>query len=116
MDFRCQLSKYITASDASETGGGVTVSSGVTPMGCVASACAVRGDLLEPFDLTGILTQRVVESRFPSTIAVSNVEAVDFEMVKQWAQRLAQVGPIVLLGAGPPCQGVSGLNASRRFA
>ena len=56
MDFRGQLSKHITASDASETGGGATVSTGVTPMGCVASTCPVRSDLVEPADVISVLT------------------------------------------------------------
>ena len=47
---------------------------------------------------------RVVESRFPNIIAVSCVQDVTLEMVKSWAQRFSQVG-LVLLGAGPPCQG-----------
>lgn len=148
MDFRGQVSKHVSASDASEMGGGVTVSTGVTPVGCVAATCPVRGDLVEPWDVVGVLTvglfdgigalrvaadalgwsvhghvsvevsasaQRVVESRFPSTVAVSDVQAVDLEMVKGWAQRFSQVG-VVLLGAGPPCQGVSGLNASKKGA
>ena len=36
-------------------------------------------------------------------------------MVKSWSLKFSQVG-LVLLGAGPPCQGVSGLNASRKGA
>ena len=41
MDFRSQVSRHVTASDASEYGGGVTVSTGVTPM-----AYGVRGRIL----------------------------------------------------------------------
>ena len=59
--------------------------------------------------------QRVVESRFPSTISVSDVKDVDLEMVRNWAQKFSQVG-LVVVGAGPPCQGVSALNASRKGA
>eukprot|EP00435_Cladocopium_sp_Y103_P047812 s309_g14.t1 len=36
-------------------------------------------------------------------------------MVRTWAQKFTQVG-LVLIGAGPPCQGVSGLNAARKGA
>lgn len=148
MDFRCKISKQVTASDASETGGGITVSAGATPWGCVASACPVRGDMVEPHDVTSVLTiglfdgigalrvaadalgwsvqghvsievapaaQRVVESRFPNTVMVSDVREVDLEMVRRWGQRFSQVG-LVLVGAGPPCQGVSGLNAARKGA
>lgn len=35
--------------------------------------------------------------------------------MKEWACRYSQVG-LVIIGAGPPCQGVSGLNADRRGA
>eukprot|EP00438_Fugacium_kawagutii_P014624 Skav234625 [mRNA] locus=scaffold171:83113:87878:- [translate_table: standard] len=58
---------------------------------------------------------RVLESRFPGTIFVDTVEEVDLAMVKSWACQFSQAG-LVLLGAGPPCQGVSGLNAGRRGA
>ena len=59
---------------------------------------------------------RVLESRFPSTIFVDGgVEVVDDEMVRSWAARYSQAA-VVLIGAGPPCQGVSGLNANRRGA
>lgn len=148
MDFRAKVSSQVTASDASEYGGGITVSSGPSPAGCVASQCPVRGDLVEPADLMGVLTiglfdgigalrvacdvlgwhvhghvsveispqaQRVVESRFPNTIAVSDVTEITLETVQEWARRFSQVG-LVMLGAGPPCQGVSDLNAGRKGA
>ena len=59
--------------------------------------------------------RRVVESRFPQTVFVEQVELVDEAMVQEWARRYTQVG-LVILGAGPPCQGVSGLNSDRRGA
>ena len=43
------------------------------------------------------------------------MELIDEDMVKRWSLRFSNVG-LVLLGAGPPCQGVSGLNADRRGA
>ena len=58
---------------------------------------------------------RVVESRFPGTLFVKRVEEVDADMVKRWACQFSQVS-VVILGAGPPGQGVSGLNADRRGA
>lgn len=148
LDFRCALSSFVTASDASSTGGGVTVSQRLTPAGCVAAQCRVRGDIVEPADVTAVLTvglfdgisglrvaadalgwnvvghvsveksveaSRVVESRFPHSIHVSDVSSIDADMVKDWSLRFSQVG-VVLLGAGPPCQGVSGLNAARKGA
>eukprot|EP00435_Cladocopium_sp_Y103_P025645 s990_g6.t1 len=59
--------------------------------------------------------QRVVEANFSDVWAVPNVEEVDEEMVKRWSLRYSSAG-LVLVGAGPPCQGVSGLNADRRGA
>eukprot|EP00438_Fugacium_kawagutii_P035425 Skav206960 [mRNA] locus=scaffold255:97287:103925:- [translate_table: standard] len=58
---------------------------------------------------------RVVETHFPGTVFVNNVEAVDEEMVRSWAVKFSQA-TVVMLGAGPPCQGVSGLNHDRRGA
>ena len=46
---------------------------------------------------------------------MSDVNLVDLAMVKEWSQRFTQVS-LVVLGGGPPCQGVSGLNASRKGA
>ena len=59
--------------------------------------------------------QRVVEANFPDCELVNDVETVDAEMVKQWALKYPSVG-LVLVGAGPPCQGVSGLNSDRKGA
>ena len=148
MSFRSEVSPLVTASDASEFGGGVTASTGVTPLGVAASSCAVRGDIVEPDDLTSVLTigifdgigalrvaadtlgwcvqghvsiekspqgRRVVESHFAKTICVDDVCKVDEAMVRDWAQQFTQVA-VVIVGAGPPCQGVSGLNASKKGA
>ena len=51
MDFRTEVSQVVTASDASESGGGVTASEGVTPLGAIASSCQVRGDVVEPSEI-----------------------------------------------------------------
>lgn len=58
---------------------------------------------------------RVVEAAFPGVLKVQDVALVDSAMVQGWALKLSQVS-VVVLGAGPPCQGVSGLNASRKGA
>ena len=58
---------------------------------------------------------RVVESHFPNVVIVKDVAEVTDEMIQGWACRFSQAS-LVLIGAGPPCQGVSGLNASRRGA
>ncbi len=84
-------------------------------------ALRVALDLLE-VDVIGHISvevdshaSRVVESQFPETEKVSDVVLVDFDMVRRWSGRYSQAS-LVLLGAGPPCQGVSGLNADRKGA
>ena len=57
----------------------------------------------------------MVEYHFPGAVLLDDVVAVTDEHVQGWALKFGQV-ELVLLGAGPPCQGVSGLNASRRGA
>eukprot|EP00438_Fugacium_kawagutii_P025255 Skav212857 [mRNA] locus=scaffold786:244787:247873:+ [translate_table: standard] len=148
ISFRTLPLGSVTASDASTTGGGVTVSKGLTNVGQMAALCHTRGDLPEQQDSCGVLTiglfdgigalrvaadaaglpvighvsvevhdaaSRVLESRFPSTVFVKNVQDIDSAMVKSWACKFSQAS-IVVVGAGPPCQGVSGLNADRRGA
>ena len=58
---------------------------------------------------------RVVESHFPGTIFVEDIELVDEKMVREWACRYSQAS-VILVGGGPPCQGVSGLNSDRKGA
>lgn len=58
---------------------------------------------------------RVVESHFPGVITVDKVESITAAMVQAWARDFSQA-QLVVLGAGPPCQGVSRLNADRRGA
>lgn len=53
--------------------------------------------------------QRVLESFFPDIIQVNDVAEVTEEKVRAWALRFPSVG-LILIGAGPPCQGVSGLQ------
>lgn len=149
LDFRLEVSPMVTASDASTTGGGLTVSTGLTGFGQAASVSFSRGDLAEPDDLHGVLTiglfdgigalrvaadvcgmavighisveihkeaSRVLESKFPSTWFVNGgVDSVDEEEVRRWACHYSQAS-LVPIGAGPPCQGVSGLNVDRRGA
>lgn len=59
--------------------------------------------------------RRVVESHYPGVITVLDVEQVDAAMVRQWSLMFSQA-ELVILGGGPPCQGVSGLNADRKGA
>eukprot|EP00438_Fugacium_kawagutii_P015349 Skav202567 [mRNA] locus=scaffold2177:274392:277940:- [translate_table: standard] len=148
IDLRCKLSKIVTASDASTSGGGVTVSQKVTIQGSIAAQCPIRGDVVEPADLPQVLTvgifdgisglrvatdvlgwnvsghisiekspeaSRVVEARFPNTVFVFQVEDVTEEHVLSWSLKFSQIS-LVAIGAGPPCQGVSGLNAAKKGA
>lgn len=148
VNFRSSLSPCVTASDASEYGGGVTFSRGLTEAGGFAAQCHIRGDLVEPLEVESVLTiglfdgisalrvavdclgwnilghvsvesdpscRRVVESRFPTTSFVNDVQLVDEEMVRTWACSYSQT-TLVLIGSGAPCQGVSGLNSRRKGA
>eukprot|EP00438_Fugacium_kawagutii_P034843 Skav219085 [mRNA] locus=scaffold3000:142585:144471:- [translate_table: standard] len=148
MNFRCNPSPVVTASDASTQGGGVTVSRGLTNAGQIASCCQVRGDIPEMDDTCSVLTiglfdgigalrvaadsaglpvcghisiesnknaSRVLESKFPATVFHDDVSTIDRELVKSWACQYTMAS-IILIGAGPPCQGVSGLNSERRGA
>ena len=132
MDFRLCCMGEITCSDASTTGGGACVFTQLTSHGVAASNATVRGDLPEAHDLMQALTigffdgvgclrlacdllglpvcghisvekeaagRRVVEAAFGGTTFVENVELVN-----------------EVLGAGPPYQGVSGLNFDKRGA
>ena len=78
-------------------------------------ALRVALDLLEANVLGHIsveanpLASRVVESHFPTTVVVLDVRHIDREMVLKWSTQFSQCS-LVLLGAGPPCQGVSGTN------
>eukprot|EP00435_Cladocopium_sp_Y103_P063643 s758_g25.t1 len=58
---------------------------------------------------------RVLEANFADSLQVGAVENITEETVMQWAVKYSNVG-LVLVGGGPPCQGVSGLNADRKGA
>ena len=84
-------------------------------------ALRVAADLLH-LDLLGHISverepsaQRVVESHFPEVTLVKDVALVDDAMVAGWSRDYSQAS-LVILGSGPPCQGVSGLNANRKGA
>eukprot|EP00438_Fugacium_kawagutii_P017132 Skav204406 [mRNA] locus=scaffold4169:257893:259056:+ [translate_table: standard] len=148
MDFRSTLSSMVTASDASTTGGGIIMTTGVTAAGMVAAQCPVRGDLVEPLDVPQVLTvglfdgisalrvavdclgwnlaghisveknaeaSRVVEANFAQSIFVTDVQSIDEAMVREWSLKFSQVS-LILVAGGPPCQGVSGLNAAKKGA
>ena len=59
--------------------------------------------------------RRVVERHYPGVVHYPDVKDVTPELVKQWSAQFSQAC-MVVIGGGPPCQGVSGLNADRRGA
>ena len=148
MNLRAPMLGAVTASDASEYGGGFCVSKGLTAMGTHAAQCQIRGDFPELEDHVQVLAiglfdgigafrvaadvlhlpmaghvssevskegRRVLESNFPDTWQVGAVEDITLDLVTQWALRYCSVG-VVIVGGGPPCQGVSGLNSDRKGA
>ena len=56
-----------------------------------------------------------MESHFPGTIFCSDVTQVTESHVTGWACTFSQCA-VIIIGAGPPCQGVSGLNSERKGA
>ena len=60
--------------------------------------------------------RRVVESFFPGTVMWDDVRTVTEEVVLQWSTQLAQFSSagVVLIGAGPPCQGSPSSTLTRR--
>ena len=60
--------------------------------------------------------RRVVEHHFPGTVHYPDIVEVKEKDVVSWSLMYGQV-QMVILGAGPPCQGVSaGLNSQRKGA
>ena len=59
--------------------------------------------------------RRVVEAHYPGVVHVEDVSHITEDLVREWSLRFSQCS-IVVLGAGPPCQGVSGLNVDRKGA
>ena len=59
---------------------------------------------------------RVVEASFPAVQVRKNVEFVTESLVGSWSGSYSQCSLVLVVGAGPPCQGVSGLNSDRKGA
>lgn len=144
MDFRLKMHPMVTCSDASATGGGVCRSDGLTRLGSLVAQGEPRRPLVEHgilvvglFDgigATGVAmdmqevevlgyisveknsqARHVVEAHYPGVAHVENVTLISEEMVREWSLRFSQCS-VVILGAGPPCQGASGLNVDRKGA
>ena len=59
--------------------------------------------------------RRVVEHHFPGTLHYQDIVKIEEKDIVSWSLTFGQV-EMVLIGAGPPCQGVSGLNSHRKGA
>ena len=59
--------------------------------------------------------RRVVESWFPGTEFYEDVKHFGDKQISEIALKYSNVG-LVVIGAGPPCQGVSGLNVDKKGA
>ena len=59
--------------------------------------------------------RRVVEAHYPGVVHYEDVGAITEEIVQGWSLKFSQCS-LMVIGAGPPCQGVSGLNSDRRGA
>ena len=64
---------------------------------------------------TSPAASRVVEANFPGSLLCGDVTKIGKEEVQQWACKYSQAS-LIIIGAGPPCQGVSGLNSERKGA
>eukprot|EP00438_Fugacium_kawagutii_P010156 Skav235744 [mRNA] locus=scaffold1612:147414:153104:- [translate_table: standard] len=144
LNFWLPMDPVVSCSDASTSGGGVCASVRTSALGSLVSR-GDRGDpvhgsgvlvvglfdgissLRVALELLGtpILGQvsvekhgpakRVVETHFPDVLQYDLVEDISLDIVKTWSTKFSQAEAVVL-GAGPPCQGVSGLNADRKGA
>lgn len=148
MNFRLPIHEVVTASDASESGGGLSQSIALTEQGQSAAQRLVRGQMgiTEPRDgllviscfdgigslrvaldclqcpLTGYIAieckkeaVRVLESFFPNVESFPNIEEVTAADLLIWAAKFPSCIAVLVAG-GPPCQGVSSLNASKKGA
>ena len=145
IDMRLQVDGTVTASDASEPGGGLCRSDGLTVWGTGVAQGKVRGEIKQDEPTAGLLViscfdgigalrvaldvlrapvegyisiekdsraRRVVESAFPSCDHYEDVTEISKKDVDNWAAKYPNCKAVLIAG-GPPCQGVSGLNASR---
>ena len=142
ISFRSGIVGTVTCSDASESGGGICRSTGLTPFGLLAAQSPVRGDIPEDHDFVQVLSVGLFDGisglrtacdvlRLPMAGHVSvecdkaarrvvesyfifhdDVTTVNDEWVKSLALCFPNVG-LVILGSG---QGVSGLNSDKRGA
>ena len=93
MDFRLPTDPIVTASDASETGGGLVASVGVTEWGAKVAGGSIRGVEWEKIQDQGLLAtsaldgyvaiesnpaaRRVLESHFPCSLHFSGITQIN---------------------------------------
>lgn len=142
-DLRTQFSPLVTVSDASESGGAVGVSTGLTISGrelqdrisaenaepissgiLVISAFNGIGGCFRAYDLAGVRplaiiaieidpsANRVVRTTWPHVLIVLNINLVNLEMVKQWANMFPRVTEVHVWG-GFPCVHLSSARSDR---
>jgi len=142
MDLRQRVSDVVTCSDASETGAGVCVSRNMTDVGlarlnsgiraaggsranglCAVETFAGIGGMRRALEILGVVpalylhaevdegANRVVQSNYPDQVALGDVTRLS-EVQLRGIVRMHPEVTHVLHGYGPPCQNVTGLNAT----
>ena len=86
-------------------------------IGCLRVALDVLGcDVLGHISVEkDAAARRVVEHHFPASLHYDDIDKVAEEDVVKWSRTHGQAS-LIIIGAGPPCQGVSGLNSQRKGA
>ena len=119
MGFRTTISPVVTATDASLLGGGVCASEQVTNYGVQVADGKFRGEIPRELPDGGVVCIGLFDGISALRVALEAVQArvedVNPTMCREWAGR-ASSAKAVIVGAGPPCQGVSKLNARRMGA
>ena len=116
--FGRQVADGAVPCEVSDVRGGRVLSIGLFDgIGCLRVAldllgCEVAGHISVEKDP---VARRVVEHPFPGILHYPDVVEITEKDVVQWSLTYGQI-EMVLLGAGPPCQGVSGLNSQRKGA
>lgn len=161
-DLRVPVSGLVTCSDASERGGGVCGTAGLTTYGSLvlqgleqrgddreevwfkaAGSCSVgvkkggpRVCVISLFDGIGALMValsrlecqvvayaaseidkpccRLVRTRWPGVIELGDVTKIDSKIIKHLHDAVGYKVDMVIMGAGSPCQDLSGLKAGRK--
>ena len=140
MDLRMPFASEVTCSDASEFGGAMAVSTGLTQSGkelaqrlqlpCAAEILVISafngvGGAFRAYDLAGVrpmglisieidkAARRVTRKAWPGAIEVVDIRLVDLAMVKEWANQFPRVKEVHIYG-GFPCVHLSSVRAGRK--